>query len=604
MRLSHFHLEPVLAADLRDFLFRLPPLSSLIGRSRTLRELTHQTIPEADCLRVAVLGDCTTDHMSVAASLAAGSLGIPTSVYESPFDSWRAELDDSNSALHKFHPHVALVVLTDNTFQLPDSFGTDQTFHRSVEEARNSIDYCHRRLRDSGCEEVIFHNLVGPTVDVAGRQRKLVRGSSTNFALEVNRELMNLDGYGLRLLDVASLAEYVGISNWRDDRLAHFSKHPFSPQFLSKYCLLLRGTIAAIVGRSSKVLVTDLDNTLWAGTLDDEGPEGITFGIGSPVGEAHLSYAKYLKGLRNSGILLAINSKNDFELVKEAFKANPAIPLKLDDFSSVQCHWGNKSEYMKLISLELNISLDSMVLVDDDQFQREEVRTELPEVSVVPLGTEPSQYVSEISRLHVFDRLTVTDEDRHRADTYRMSRSSNGLRTSDYQTHLKSSNMLGNLRRPTTREIPRMEQLLVKTNQFNLTQLGFDQIELENRLSEPSNIVLVGRLTDRFADYGIVAAIVGRLLPESVYIDNWVVSCRVFSRTYEEFMLSKLLMVAQASGLKTVEGMVRDSGRNQYAKAFLEKYHALGISKSNIESEWKITIGNQMNNLVTVNENL
>jgi len=604
MRLSYHHLEPVLAAELRDFLFRLPPLSSLIGRSTLLRKLIRQTIPEEDCLRIAVLGDCTTDHLSIAASLVAGSLGIPTSIYESPFDSWRAELSDTNSALNRFRPHVAIVMLTNNTFQLPDSFGTDEVFHQSVEEARNSIVYCFGRLRESGCKEVIFHNLVSPTVDVAGRQRRLFRSSSTNFALEVNRELMNLDGYGLRLLDVASLAEYVGIANWRDDRLAHLSKHPFSPRFLSKYCLLLRGTIAAVVGRSSKVLVTDLDNTLWAGSLDDDGPEGITFGIGSPVGEAHLSYAKYLKSLRNSGILLAINSKNDFRLVEKAFDANPAIPLKLEDFSSIQCHWGNKSEYMKLISLELNVSLDSLIFVDDDKFQQEEVRTGLPDVSVVPLGTEPSQFVSEISQLHLFDRLAVTDEDRRRADLYQTSRSSKGVGASDYQTHLESSNMFGNLRRPTIWEIPRMEQLLFKTNQFNLTQLGFDQIELENKLYEPSNIVLVGRLSDRFADYGIVAALVGKLRAESLYIDNWVVSCRVFSRTYEEFILARLLMIARASGIKTIEGTVRDSGRNQYAKTFLEKYGALGTSKSNIESEWKFTIDNQLNYLVTDDANL
>ena len=597
-------LELRVRAEIRDFLFQLPPYSQVVGRSKSLREMYRTTVAPDDLLKVSILGDCTTEPIAAAVALAGGSLGIPTEIYEPAFDTWRTELDDRASALHSFRPHVAIVVLTENTFRFSQECDDRSDDSNSLESAQAVIDFVCERLRAVGCQEILFHNLVRPVEDSLGRLRNVSGSGSTCFFRQLNTEICKRDGQTLRVVDVSSVAEDVGITNWRDERLSNLGNYPFSPRFLSHYTLLLRGTLAAIFGQSAKVLVTDLDNTLWSGTLDETGPDGIVFGVGTGEGEAHLKFANYLVALRRSGILLAINSRNEINSVEEVFRHNLALPLRLEDFASVHCHWGSKSEKMRAIASELNVSADSLVFVDDEPFQQDEVRSGIAEVSVVPIGSDPSQFIRHIDRLHLFDRLSITNEDRSRASSFRVLSHHAEAQKFDLKTFLETSGMIGNLRKPKLSELQRVEQLFMKTNQFNLTKVSFGRADLESLLSRRESVLLVARLTDKFLDYGIVAALAGQIRGDSIVVENWVVSCRVFSRSFEEFIMSSLLKIAVSLGLNVIEGGFQVGSKNQYAQSFLSRHRLLSIDESGNRGWWSFGLEHQFDHVIETDENL
>lgn len=557
----------------RDLLFSRPGITDLARTNKQL-QLTYQQSAFSHLdnpVRVAILGDCTTQAIAVAAPIVAASIGIRVNIYEARFDSWRHELLDPLSPLHRFKPEIAIMVLTEQSLGRPPVFAEKAIVDQKHGEVAGVVDLCLTQFASMGCSEVLWHNLAGTTVTSAGRLDRSLEWSSSSFAARVNSELAQRDGCGLRVLDVASLAERVGTRNWTDERLVHISKHPFSPAFIGDYALLLRGTLASVRGRSAKVLVTDLDDTLWSGTVGDVGPEGVEIGYGTPAGEAHLAYAKYLKGIRDSGILLAINSRNDPLVVEQTFKVQKGLPLRLSDFASVHCHWGAKSAHLLAIADELNVAPDALVFVDDDAFQREEVRSGAAAVSVVPLPADPAHFARAVDELFLFDRLALTTEDAGRAQTYRSRPTRVAAGATSLDDYLEQAEMLGTVMRAEPHHLARIEQLFTKTNQFNLTQTRFTKSELERELLRPNAIVIAAELQDRHSQYGVVAAVIGECQEQVLHIRNWVVSCRVFSRGFEEFILNALCGEAVSLGADQVEGDFVASDRNAYAREFLER---------------------------------
>jgi FkbH-like protein len=319
--------------------------------------------------------------------------------------------------------------------------------------------------------------------------------------------------------------------------------------------------------------VTDLDNTLWGGVVGDDGLEGIALGSISAAGEAYAAFGRYLKSLQRSGILLAVNSKNDPALAAEVFDRHPETPLRREDFAAFVCNWGGKAGNLREIARQLNLGTDALVFADDSAAECGEVRRELLEVTVVHLAGDPAHFPRELEALHLFDRLDLTAEDLARARSYQAGRelaASGGSPTSlsDYLLELQ---MAAEIAPSRPEELPRLEQLFQKTHQFNLTGRQYDQPALKRLLETPEAVCLSCRLEDRLANHGLVSGLVGSVREGVLTIDNWVMSCRVFSRSFEECIFGALLELARARGCSAIEGRFLPTSRNGYAAGLFER---------------------------------
>lgn len=296
--------------------------------------------------------------------------------------------------------------------------------------------------------------------------------------------------------------------------------------------------VGALLVPRHKVLVTDLDGTLWGGILGEDGVEGISAGKGR-LGRAHGKYQAFLKQLRGSGILLTIASKNDEPHVREAFEAHSAeMAIGWDDFMIAKVNWKPKSENLREIADELELGLDSFVFVDDSPVECEEVRQSLPMVTVIPVTPDVAGLPDQILASRAFDTLTISREDHGRADQYRVERArKSAAQGTDIETFLASLELKVALAPSDRDNADRILQLLLKTNQFHLTLERPSSTVLANRLKDGCELYAV-RLSDRFGDYGIIGAVELEAAPPSMLIRNLAISCRALGRKVEDAIMA------------------------------------------------------------------
>jgi FkbH-like protein len=391
---------------------------------------------------------------------------------------------------------------------------------------------------------------------------------------QLNQKFWQNDQSFVEIVPINQLAKKIGTKNWFSPRWYHFSKHGFDPKYISSYAKLLKSTIHSCLGRFKKCLVLDLDNTLWGGIVGDEGTHGIELGNISAPGEAYLAFCRYVKSLKERGVLIAINSKNDPENAMAVFEKHPEMPLKLNDFSSFICNWNEKSANLSTISEELNIGLDSIVMVDDSPFECAQIRSAVPEVEVLELSAaDPSDFVRILEGMNFFDQLSLTQEDLSRTESLTVNRKINSIKSNPegMNDFLENLEMKATFHESKSEELERLEQLLLKTNQFNLTAQRFNKAEIERFIHTEGKFCYSCTLKDRHAYHGIVSCILGQTQGEILEIENWVMSCRVFSRTLEGFIISKLLRTSSSNKVLGVRAKFQQTSKNRILNEILPK---------------------------------
>jgi FkbH-like protein len=403
-----------------------------------------------------------------------------------------------------------------------------------------------------------------------GMNERRLPGSVAYMVDRLNWRMAELaDDAGVDILDLNRAIIRDGLSVWHDPVLWHRAKAEISPMAAPAYGDLAMRLIAAQQGRSAKCLVLDLDNTLWGGVIGDDGLEGLRLGQGSAVGEAYVAFQNYVRALARRGVILAVCSKNDEDNARSPFEKHPDMVLKLEDIACFVANWSDKAGNIRHIAERLNIGVDSLVFVDDNPFERNIVRRELPAVAVPELPEDPAFYAQCIADAGYFEALRVTAEDFERGGQYRANIAREDLRAShtDLDGYLKSLNM--ELRwQPFDRVgLQRIVQLINKTNQFNLTTRRYTEADVLAIMNTPGALTLQLRLLDSFGDNGIIGIVIGKPVDRSIWLDTWLMSCRVLGRQVEEATMN--LVAAQARQLGAVRlvgeyiptkknGMVRD----------------------------------------------
>ena len=341
--------------------------------------------------------------------------------------------------------------------------------------------------------------------------------------------------------------------------------------------------IAAIKGQFKKCLILDLDNTVWGGVIGDDGLEGIELGHGLGIGKAFTEFQMWIKKLKQRGIIICVASKNNEETAKEPFEKHPDMILKLDDIAVFQANWETKVDNIRTIQGILNIGFDSMVFLDDNPFERNMVRENIPGITVPELPEDPAMYLEYLYSLNLFETASYSNADKDRTKQYqveakRVSLSKTFTNEADF---LKSLNMVSTVSGFTKFNTPRIAQLSQRSNQFNLRTIRYTEADIENMAQDPNVIDLSFTLEDKFGDNGLIAVIIMKKQDEeTLFVDTWFMSCRVLKRGMENFTLNTMVERARLAGYKYIIGEYIPTPKNKMVEMH---YPNLGFSK--IESE-------------------
>ncbi|KJE24964.1 subfamily IIIC HAD-superfamily phosphatase [Frankia torreyi] len=539
-----------------------------------LRRCLPAVAPLPRSARVAVLGSYTTSQFAALLPLAAARAGVAIETYECGYGQYRQEILDPGSGLYRFAPDVVVLAVHAGEAALP-AVGDGPDAVVAAEVRRWTALWETIRARCGA--RVVQHTFAVPGEVALGHLALRTGGARPTLLARVNAELGRAAGDGVGLVDCERLAADVGKRAWFDARYWHRSKQAVS---LAQVPLLARHTAAVIgaqLGVSRKCLVLDLDNTLWGGVLGEEGLAGIALGDGA-VGEAFAAFQDYVVELKDRGVVLAVCSKNNDADAREAFERHPGMRLRLDDIAMFSACWDDKPTQVRRIAATLGLGLDALVFVDDNPAEREAVRQLVGEVDVLALPADPHGYVRALADYPFFETAALTAEDAARTATYRARAelaAAEAAAPSLAEFH-RGLDMTATVVPLDELTLPRVAQLVGKTNQFNLTGRRRSADEIARLAADPGTAVLCIRLADRFADHGLVAVVIAVEAGDALAVDTWLMSCRVIGRTLEDEVAGLILAEARRRGLARVVGEYRPSPKNALVA---DLYERLGFTR-------------------------
>ncbi len=547
-------------------------------------------------LRIALVGGSTlfplSDLIDHEATLAFGEVKL----FTGDFNNYRSEIYDPSSKLYDFCPNVVVIIPDDRACRYVGNLDDpDSLVEVEVERVSSELlDLCSR-LRDGTSAEIILCNYLLPSTNDPGPLRTRSMASEWNFKKRVNSELGKRSGNYIYICDVEFLAYKIGSESAQDDRSWYESKQAYSPRLQVLIAKEISHILRSLRTPPKKVLVLDLDNTLWGGVIGDDGIEGIEVGDTSPRGEAFKAFQTYILSLVGRGFLLAVCSKNDLENATEPFRRHPEMVLKEEHFVSFKANWEPKGVNIINIARELDLGLDSLVFADDNPAEIENVRQMAPEVETILLGPDPSTFIKKLQDSRCFDQLSLTSEDRSRTEQYRNEAGRRVLlqQAVDMDSYLKSLGMSAQIRPFDAVDMPRIAQLINKSNQFNLTTIRRTEAELNELVSDSRYRGFSVRLTDRFGDHGLISVVICSIDPDSTLtIDTWLMSCRVLKRQVEEEVLNAIAELARQNGCDRIAGTFRPTAKNSMVKGLFPSLGFEAIEDGCAEDRYHLPISN------------
>jgi FkbH-like protein len=379
----------------------------------------------------------------------------------------------------------------------------------------------------------------------------------------------------LYLLPIDRFLARRGVDACFDPRNFYAARCHFSAAGLRALAEQIAEIMERVNAPSRKVLVLDCDNTLWGGTVGEDGLEGLQLGQDG-IGQAYLDFQSAARSLARKGLLLALASKNDEADVWQIFDGHAAMVLRRADIASYRIDWSEKSENIGAMAEELGLSLDSFVFWDDNPLEREKVRRELPQVLTPEVPPNVDAWPSLLAEMSAFARFESTTEDRDKVKQYTARRrfQKESRDQVDETDFLRSIELRPKMVAIDVGTIARAEQLCAKTNQFNLRTVRHGRAEIRAVVSGARNLAFLVHLADRFGDHGNVVLVICRETPNPAvaFLDTFLVSCRVLGRHLEAWALQACVLALRARGFRRLLAEYRPTGRNQIAADFLPEH--------------------------------
>jgi FkbH-like protein len=559
-----------------------------------LMGLARDGAGEEEGARVAVLGFATTQYYTAVLKGLGKASGYPLVTYEPEYNTVHQTILDPESGLYSFGADFVVVLTAVQALRdVLLSVDVPERVDAAEREARQLVSIVKRAAEIPGVV-VVVNEYVAPYERAWGNLSRYVEGSLPNAVQRVNERLRELaaETENVYTVDTDYVASWVGKKAWFDERLWFYGKSFCHPEALPHVASQALDILRAVKGRSVKCVALDLDNVLWGGLIGDDGLEGIQLGhLG--VGEAFVLFQTWLKELKRRGIILGVCSKNDPERAREPFRAHTDMVLTDEDISCFIANWDDKAQNLRELASRLNIGLDSIVFLDDSAFERNLVRDLVPDVCVPELPTDPADFVPYLESLNLFEATQFSEEDRKRANFYRANvlRETEQARFADVGEYLVSLEMEAEFERFDDLHLPRIAQLVQRTNQFNLTTIRHSPGELKEFAEDTDHFPYYVTLSDRFGDNGLISVVIAKRDGDALDLVTWLMSCRVISRRLEEFVLDQLVEVARELGVGTLRGRYVPTKKNGLVAKHYEKLgFVLTEAHADGTTEWQLEV--------------
>lgn len=530
--------------------------------------------------KIAILGDTATQLLVQAVKGTGFDEGVDFVIFESEYDQIDHEIIDEGSELYSFGPEY--VIIFQSVQKLLNKYnkcGDDLRRTFAEDTLNNLADHISTINSRISCK-IIFYNFAEINDNVFGNFANKLDFTFIYNLRKINLGLMDMcrEIKNLYINDINILQSSYGFERSFDPKLYVNADMVFSLDFLPVAAKSTVDIIFSLSGKAKKCLILDLDNTLWGGVIGDDGVENIQIGeLG--IGKAFTELQQWAKQLKKRGIILAVCSKNDHDVAKGAFDNHPDMVLKYDDFAVFQANWDNKADNIKEIQEFLNIGFDSMVFLDDNPFERNLVKTFVPEITIPDLPEDPAEYLGYLGRLNLFETSSYSDEDAGRSDQYRVEfqRSQVKKAFANEDEYLASLEMVSECRAFDSYSVPRVSQLTQRSNQFNLRTQRYSENEVQKISESGEYLTRSFTLEDKFGHNGLISLIIMKKQNEALFIDTWIMSCRVLKRTMENFVLNSIVALARQSGSEKLIGEYIPTAKNKMVK---DHYKELGFTES------------------------
>ena len=525
--------------------------------------------------KIAVLGGSTTHDVIRILELFLLNNGIEPEFYESEYGQYFQDAMFPGEELLSFSPDIIYIHTSNrNITDYPNMDDDAAAVEEKLSNTFRHFETMWEKLHETFHCPIIQNNFEDPFYRLLGNRDAYDIHGRLSFVRRLNEKFAdyarrNPAGEGTFFInDINYIAGCYGLDAWSDPLAWHMYKYAMCIPAIPYVSFNVANIIKSIYGKNKKALVLDLDNTLWGGVVGDDGVDGIEIGQETNLGQVYLEFQDYVKKMKDLGVILTVDSKNDRENAIAGLE-HPDGSLKPDDFVIIKANWEPKSENMKNIASEINFLPDSLVFVDDNPAEREIVRGQIKGAAVPEIDT-PEHYIRILDHSGFFEATSISEDDRKRNDMYIANRKRSELEESfaDYSDYLKSLDMTAEIRPFEKMYMPRIAQLTNKSNQFNLTTRRYSQDDIALAAADDNNITLYGRLKDKFGDNGIVALTIGNIKGDELHINLWLMSCRVLKRDMEFAMMDELVSMALKRGVKTIYGYYYPTAKNKMVSDF------------------------------------
>ena len=528
-------------------------------------------------IRIGILSSFTINGLKETIQVKSADKNIDCTTYVGAYNQYNQEILNVESNLYKFSPDITFLII-DTQNILGDFFYFP--YDVSILERKNFVEKKLKELQtlidiftSNTKSKLIIANFNIPTYSPYGIFETKTEYGFHQMVEDLNRKLSNnvAKSNSVYVYDFNRFILKYGENNIFDSKQFFFGDMKIALDYIPHLANDLMSYVTAHLGLSKKCIVLDLDNTLWGGVIGEDGFNGIMLGP-EPPGNTYVEFQRVLLSLFQRGIILAINSKNNKDDVLKVIEEHPYMILKKEHFASMRINWNDKVSNIKEIAHELNISADSMVFFDDDPVNREFMKLNMPQILTVDLPLDSSQYVQTIKQMNEFDVLNITAEDITRGKMYVEQQKRNNFEqaTPNLESFLKNLELKILIKNSNEFTIPRISQLTLKTNQFNLTTKRYQESDIKKISDNDKYIVGCAQVEDKFGDNGITGVfIVNKTNSQEWFIDTFLLSCRVMGRDVEKAILGHIINRAKEDNVELIKTQFLSSQKNKPIEDFL-----------------------------------
>lgn len=528
-------------------------------------------------IKVALLSSFTINGLAETLKVKCFKRKINLLTHVAGYNQYNQEILNNNSDLYKFSPDITFLILDTRSvfgdiFHFPYSISKDER-QELVAEKVEDLTNLVKNFQNNTNSKIIISNLSLPHYSPHGIAETKTDYGFHDMIIDFNQQLKE------KLLKIENATIY----DFFKFVIKHGEKNVFNFQnflfgdikidldHIPHMANELMQYVISSLSLSKKCIVLDLDNTLWGGIVGEDGFDGIKLGP-QPPGNAFLEFQKTLKALTHRGIILAINSKNNFEDAIKVIREHPHMILRESDFACMRINWQDKASNMAEISKELNLGTESFVFIDDDPVNRELIHQQFPEIFTPEIPNDPSTYSEFLQSFIEFSSFQVTDEDKNRSKMYLDQQQRTNLKnsSSNLDDFLKKLDLKIIIKKSNSFSIPRISQLTMKTNQFNLTTKRYQEQEIEKFSSSEDMLVGCAQIQDKFGDNGITGVfIIKKISPQEWFLDTFLLSCRVMGREVEKAILNYIINEARKNNISKIKAEYVPTGKNKPIESFL-----------------------------------